>query len=165
MADKGGRTPRDKAAPEPQELLLDTPIGSPRTPQDYEPLVTALGGGTLDFGAMLTIADVLPVMIAYVDTRFVYRFVNKPFAEWFERSRRDILGKSMRELLGEPTFASRQAQLKAALAGERQFFATEYEHPRRGMQALQVDYVPWADAAGIVRGIIIQAIDVTEQRA
>ena len=58
MADKGGRTPRGKpAAAEPQELLLDTPIGSPRTPQDFEPLVTALGGGTLDFGAMLTMPN------------------------------------------------------------------------------------------------------------
>src|SRR5438067_1313954 len=165
MADKGGRTPRGKpAAAEPQELLLDTPIGAPRAPQDFEPLVTALGGGTLDFGAMLTIADVLPVMVGYVDTKFVYRFVNKPFAEWFERPRKAIIGKSMRELIGEATFASREQNLTAALAGERQFFATEYEHQRRGTQALQVDYVPWADATGVVRGIIIQAIDVTEQR-
>src|SRR3954463_13202420 len=42
------------------ELLLDQPIGAARTPPGFEPLVTALGGGTLDFAAMLAIADIIP---------------------------------------------------------------------------------------------------------
>jgi len=159
----GGQASR-RLAKAPPELLLDTPIGAPRTPRDYRPLVTAMGGA-LDFPAMLAIADVLPVMTAYVDQDFVYRFVNKPFAEWFERPRKDLLGKKMSDLLGERTFADRVPVLKAALGGQRQFFAAEFDHPTRGTLALQVDYVPWADAKGEVRGIIILATDVTEERA
>ena len=99
---EGARTPRGKApASEPQELLLDEPLATPpAAPSGFEALVTALGGGTLDFPAMLAIADILPVMVGYVDTSFVYRFVNKPFADWFERPRRDILGRHMSELIG-----------------------------------------------------------------
>jgi PAS domain S-box-containing protein len=134
-------------------------------PRHFEALVTALGGGVLDFPAMLAIADVLPVMAAYVDREFHYRFVNKPFAQWFERPRKDILGKHMRELIGEEQYAGRLPMLEAALAGERQFFAAEYEHAARGAVALQVDYVPWADALGEIRGLIILATDVTEERA
>src|SRR5438445_8443525 len=164
---EGARTPRGKApASEPQELLLDEPLATPpAAPSGFEALVTALGGGTLDFPAMLAIADILPVMVGYVDTSFVYRFVNKPFADWFERPRRDILGRHMSELIGGDSFASRAPMLEAALGGERVLFAAEYEHPNRGSLALQVDYVPWADAHGEVRGIIILATDVTEQRA
>ncbi len=146
------------------ELLLDQPVEK-RAPTGFEMLVTALGGGVLDFPAMLAIADILPVMTAYIDRGFVYRFVNKPFAEWFGRPRKDVLGRHMRELIGEETFAGRVPMLEAALAGERQFFAAEFEHPTRGALALQVDYVPWADSAGEVRGIIIVATDVTEERA
>src|SRR5947207_16021093 len=120
---EGTRTPRGgKGAGVESELLLDEPLATLHapTPTGFEALVTALGGGMLDFGAMLAIADVLPVMIGYVDTGFIYRFVNKPFADWFERPRRAIRGLSMAELLGEATFASREANLTGALAGEGQ---------------------------------------------
>ncbi len=151
--------------PEPDdELLLDHPVAK-RPQSSFEMLVTALGGGVLDFPAMLAIADILPVMTAYIDRGFVYRFVNRPFAEWFDRPRKDVLGRHMRELIGEETFEGRVPMLEAALAGERQFFAAEFEHPRRGTVALQIDYVPWADGSGEVRGIIVVATDVTEERA
>jgi PAS domain S-box-containing protein len=133
-------------------------------PGNFAALVTAMGGGVLDFPAMLAIADVLPVMSAYVDKDFVYRFVNKPFADWWGRPRKEILGHSMRELLGEEQFAERKPLLGAALAGERQYFAAEYEHPSGRVQALQVDYVPWADKTGEIRGVIVLATDVTEER-
>jgi hypothetical protein len=41
---------------------------------------------------MLAIADLLPVMCAYVDRSFTYRFLNKGLAEWFEKPRGAILG-------------------------------------------------------------------------
>ena len=57
MADKGGSRSRSASPGAAPELLLDTPIGSPLAPQDFEPLVTALGGGILDFGAMLAMPN------------------------------------------------------------------------------------------------------------
>ncbi len=158
---RSGQSRGDAAAP--QELLLDRPIGAPRTPSDYEPLVTALGG-VLDFPAMLAIADILPVMAAFVDRDFIYRFLNKPFAEWVEKPRKEILGRHMRDIVGEKVFENRRVLLEQALKGERKLFASEYEHPGRGTLALQVDYVPWADTTGEVRGIIILLQDMTEQR-
>src|SRR4051812_23772425 len=108
MADRGaGKIKRAKGGPQP-ELLLDTPIGAPRTPRDFEPLVTALGGGALDFTAMLAIADILPVMLAYVDSSFTYRFANKPLAEWLGLPRGAIIGHHMREVLGEDAFVHRE---------------------------------------------------------
>ncbi|MFL6764996.1 MAG: PAS domain-containing protein [Sphingomicrobium sp.] len=158
---------RDKKSKptETRELLLDQPIGGPRTVKDFEPLVTALGGGSLDFSAMLAIADLLPMPVGYVDKREVFRFINRAGAEWFERPRREILGHSYAEIVGEDAYAARRALIAEALAGERKFFAADYDHPSRGPLALQIDYVPWADAHGEVRGVIIFAQDVTEQRA
>jgi PAS domain S-box-containing protein len=127
------------------------------------PLVTAIGG-TLDFSAMLAIADLLPVMVAYVDRDLTMRFLNKPLAEWLGEPRSALLGKHVRDIIGEEAFEKREALYRAALAGERKFFASDFEHPTRGSVALQSDYVPWADAGGRVAGIIIVLTDVTEQR-
>jgi PAS domain S-box-containing protein len=161
MAD-GGRPKGPKkaaAAPPPVEL------SPPRTPGGFDALITAMGGGVLDFPAMLAIADILPVLTAYVDRDLVYRFVNKPYAEWIGRPRKAILGQHISEIIGPDAFGVREPMMRAALAGERKFFVANYEHETRGPVALQIDYVPWADTAGEVRGFIILLQDVTEQRA
>jgi PAS domain S-box-containing protein len=157
---------RDAALAGDELLLdtpLDTPIGAPRTPEDFQPLVTALGG-YLDFPAMLAIADMLPVMVAYFDRDFRYRFINKPFAEWLGVPRKQILGRHSREIIGDKAFEERVPMIEQALKGQRTFFASEYDHPQRGRVAIQSDYLPWADHSGEVRGIIILVTDVTEHR-
>ena len=165
MADKGGSRKRSAGPGSAPELLLDKPVGGPGLPDNFEPLVTALGGGTLDFAAMLAIADLLPMPVGYIDTDQVFRFINRAGAEWFERPRKHILGRSYAEVVGPEAYAARRPRLEEALGGERKFFAADYEHPSRGPLALQIDYVPWADAGGAVRGVIVFAQDVTEQRA
>ena len=88
----------------------------------------------LDFSAMLAIADMLPVMIAYRrPRRCVYRFVNKPLAEWLGRPREEMLGRARaRDARRGRRSREREPMIEAALAGERQFFASEFDHPTRG---------------------------------
>jgi PAS domain S-box-containing protein len=114
---------------------------------------------------LLTLADLLPVMTAFVDRDLRYRFINKPLAEWLERPRRDLIGRHMREVIGDKAFEHRQPMLQAALAGERQFFAATFDHPSRGLVAAQTDYTPWVNPeTGKVEGIVIVVTDITEQR-
>jgi PAS domain S-box-containing protein len=118
-----------------------------------------------DFSSVLAVADLLPVMVAFIDEGRRYRFMNKPMADWFERPRAELLGLTMRELLGEEAWAMREPLIAAAFAGERTFFAADFKHPTRGSLAVQTNYMPWADSSGTVRGLIILVQDVTEQRA
>ena len=114
---------------------------------------------------LLQLADLLPVMTAYLDSGQIVRFVNKPYADWLGLPRREILGKTMREVIGDHNWTLRKPMIEAALAGERQFFATTHEHPERGILALQIDYVPWVAPGGNkVEGICVVLNDVTEQR-
>src|SRR5690349_6550777 len=124
MADKGGKARKDAANELP--LPLDMP------------------GSMFTGPGLLQLADLLPVMTAYVDRDEVFRFVNKPYAEWMGVPRKDLLGTTMRAQLGEKNYAARKPMIRAALGGERTFFAATYEHPTRGTLALQIDYVPWA---------------------
>ncbi|WP_294003734.1 PAS domain-containing sensor histidine kinase [Sphingomonas sp.] len=118
-----------------------------------------------DFHGILAIADSLPVMIAYVDRDLVYRFLNRPIADWFERPRAEILGRSVREVMGEANYEIRKETLEAALNGEKQWFAAAFDHPTRGPLATQAQYVPHYLPDGSVGGVIMVVEDVTEQRA
>ena len=114
---------------------------------------------------LLALADLLPVLTAYIDRTEIFRFVNRPYAEWLSIPRKEILGRTMRDILGDKNYAERKPLIDAAMAGERKFFAATYDHPERGRLALQLDYVPWiAPGATEAQGICIVINDVTEQR-
>ena len=131
------------------------------------PIVAGEGadGTTLDFGAILGISDLLPVMIAVLDKGLCYRFVNKPYAQWHGRPRSEILGRTVPQVIGEAAYEERRELLEAALAGERQFFVSTYDHPERGALAVQAEYIPQPGADGQIAGIAALITDVTEQRA
>ena len=168
---KSGRRGRGDAAPAPAlppgELLLDTPLVATASPgaSGQPPLPIDLPPAMFTGPGLLALADLLPVMTAYVDRDEVYRFVNKPYSEWIGLPRKQMLGMSMRDLLGEKNYADRKPMIDAALAGERMFFAATYDHPERGTLALQLDYVPWiAPGDDRPQGIVVVLNDVTEQR-
>jgi PAS domain S-box-containing protein len=153
MADKGGTKMKAGGAEdgEAPELATELPLELPAE--------MFSGPG------LLALADLLPVMTAYVDCNEIFRFINKPYADWFVRPRKDIIGRPMREVLGEINYAARAPMVKAALKGERQFFAATFEHPTRGSLALQIDYVPWIAPGGSrAEGLVIVLNDITEQR-
>jgi PAS domain S-box-containing protein len=150
-------------AADPDFILPDLPadLGAQVHPVDLPPeMFSPLG--------LLALADTLPVLTAYVDKEQRYKFLNKPLAEWFERPRSEILGKTLREVLGEAAYAVRAPLIAAALKGERQYFASDFDHPTRGPLAVQTNYVPWFEGGiegGEVKGLVIIVADVTEQRA
>ncbi|MEO7786626.1 MAG: PAS domain-containing protein, partial [Sphingomicrobium sp.] len=118
-----------------------------------------------DLRAQLAIADSLPVMIAFLDREERYRFINKPLADWFERPRSEILGRTVREVMGAAHYARRAEEIRKVLRGECSMVAVTIDHPTRGPLALQTDYRPHFDEQGAVAGALCIAQDITEQRA
>jgi PAS domain S-box-containing protein len=121
--------------------------------------------GPVDFAGILAIADSLPVMIAYLDRDLRYRFLNRTLADWLEQPRRSVLGRTMREVVGEAAYEFRKPMVEAALAGEEQWFIADFDHVSRGKLTVQAHYVPHRNTKGKVVGIILVIQDVTEQRA
>ena len=50
------------------------------------------------------IADSLPALVSYVDANQVYQFVNSTYEKWFGLTREDILGRTIREVLGDASY-------------------------------------------------------------
>ena len=112
---------------------------------------------------LIALADLLPIMTAYIDRDLMVRFLNQPLAEYLEQPRSALVDRPVREMIGEETYRDREPLIEAALAGERQFFVAEFDHPSRGKAAIQAEYVPWRGPDGTVSGVVMLVKDVTEQ--
>jgi PAS domain S-box-containing protein len=134
---------------------------------DFQAVAASLATlpGPVNFATMLAIADSLPVMIAYLDSDERYMFLNRTLADWLERPRKAILGRTMAEVLGEEAFQYRRPMLEAALGGQQQWFIADFNHPSRGRLTVQTQYVPHCNSKGETIGLIVLVQDVTEQRA
>ena len=112
---------------------------------------------------LIALADLLPMMTAFVDRDEVVRFINKPMAEFLEQPRHEMLDRPVRAMMGEETYRERKPLIEAALAGERQFFVAEFQHPSRGKVAVQAEYVPWTAPDGTISGLVMLVDDISER--
>ena len=107
--------------------------------------------------------DAVPAFIAFLDVDLVYRLCNRRFEEWFGRPRAEIVGRPIREILGEATFERVRPYLEMAVAGEASGYAQWLDFPQ-GRRFMRASYTPSFDAQGRVEGLSAMIDDETEQR-
>ena len=108
-------------------------------------------------------ADSLPAFISYVDSQQRYIFNNKAYEEWFGQSPNEIVGRHVRDVLGEDGYERIHGHMDAALAGGGQSF--EYELTlRSGTRHISATYIPDVGEQGQVKGVFVLGIDITERK-
>jgi len=110
------------------------------------------------------IVDSLPVMAVACDGGLRCAFANRGYAEFFGLTPESIVGKHLREIIGERAYREIEHHLERALAGER----TSYQGTRvvagGEERHIEVDVVPHPGEDGTSRGLLAIVIDVTERR-
>jgi diguanylate cyclase (GGDEF)-like protein/PAS domain S-box-containing protein len=111
-----------------------------------------------------TIADTLPAMIAYLDSSEIYRFNNIAYEREFSRSGMDVMGKTVRETVGETRYAFLQPYIRRVLAGEALAFE-ENDDSTGIVRTFEVNYIPQFDEDGAaVVGFHVMRQDITAQK-
>ncbi|WP_076421598.1 PAS domain-containing protein [Pontibacter lucknowensis] len=108
------------------------------------------------------ITDSLPVLIGYLDREERYRFANKAYEKWFLVDSQELLGKTVREVVGEPSYHNVKANIQRALAGEMLDFEATMPYREDFVKHIQVSYIPDC-RGGMVHGFYTLVTDVTEQ--
>lgn len=111
----------------------------------------------------LRVADNVPAMLAYWNTEQVCLFANDAYRAWFGKSRSEVVGSTMRQLLG-PIYELNLPHIRAALAGEVQVFERAIPAPDgSGIRESLATYTPDI-VDGTVRGFFVQVADVTAMK-
>ncbi len=108
------------------------------------------------------ITDSLPVLIGYLDKEEKYRFANKAYETWFNQDPRKLLGRPVREIVGETAYAGVKTYIERALAGERLDFKAKMPYRKDFTKHIRTSYVPDVQD-GNVNGFYTLVSDITEQ--
>lgn len=110
------------------------------------------------------VLDHMPAMIGYWDRDLRNRFGNTAYEEWFGFTPSSMLGKHIREVIGDKLYGLNKPYLDAVLAGEPQFFERTIVDVSGRERYTQAAYLPdYAD--GRVNGFFVLVTDVTELKS
>lgn len=103
-----------------------------------------------------------PALIGYIDPDLRYQFCNATYAAWFGIDPASWVGRNVREILGEATFAGLEGHFAKALAGQ----TTRYERTVDGPtpRNIYVELMPDVAPDGRVAGIFVGGSDITERK-
>lgn len=110
------------------------------------------------------ILDSLPVLIAYCNRDAVYQYCNERYREWFKIPPEQVLGKTVREVIGDGPFAKVEHHIRKVLSGERTTFEKSLEFKHGEPRYVRVEYIPHVNENGDVAGYYAMIEDITESK-
>ncbi|EMR03269.1 PAS domain-containing sensor histidine kinase [Cesiribacter andamanensis] len=108
------------------------------------------------------LTDSLPVLIGYLDKEEKYRFANKAYKAWFNQDPEQLLGRPVREVVGEKAYSGVKQYINRALAGEELAFEAKMPYREGFTKYIRTNYVPDMQM-GEVAGFYTLVLDITEQ--
>lgn len=110
------------------------------------------------------ITDNLPALIAYITTDGVYSFVNRQFDKMLGLDSSTMVGKHVREVLGEKNFENLRPRAAAVFSGKPVTFEVRLDTPK-ATRDFRANYLPDFDKLGNIVGFFVMHEDITERKA
>ena len=110
------------------------------------------------------VADHAPVFLAHCNREHRFKFVNQPYAQRYQLTREEIIGRHLSEVIGPAAYAAFRPHLNATLTGQRTEFEQEIPYPTLGRRWVHVIYEPERNGAGEVVGLVAVISDVTARK-
>jgi PAS domain S-box-containing protein len=111
------------------------------------------------------LSDIVPALISYVGPDRCYRLCNAEYSKWFGLSRREIVGRPMREVLGAEAWRVVGPHLEAAFAGQPSEYESEVHYRHGGPRWIHAQYTPHRASDGAVVGVVCLVTDITGRRS
>jgi PAS domain S-box-containing protein len=111
------------------------------------------------------VTDHAEVLLAHCDVNTRYVFVNKAYTRRFNLPLKDVLGKTLPQVLGLKAYERIAPYVKQVLSGQPVDFEIDIPYETLGSRYMYCRYVPDIDeATNTVRGFVAAITDVTERR-
>jgi len=110
------------------------------------------------------LTDNVPAMILYVGRNMDCVFANRRYADFFGVAVADIVGKPLREIVGDMAYAALEGHFSKALEGHPLAYQRNVQLDSGGQRCIEVKLVPRVAEQGQILGCYSMAIDITEQK-
>lgn len=155
VRERGDLMPRTQGAPAHAVGLLE----------DVTQRQQALAALTESEFQLQWLTESVPFPLVQIDIAHCVRFANHAYAQRFGLQVDDVLGRHLRELMGDVAYARVQAQLAEGFSGRRVDFEMELEYPRDiGRRFVHASYAPQHGPDGSVQALVCVVEDITERK-
>jgi PAS domain S-box-containing protein len=108
--------------------------------------------------------DTIPILISYVDKDEYYRYMNREYEIWFGLPRDQVIGKTLRDVLGDQAYSTIQDKVKNALSGQVTKFEQEIQYTRAGTRWVEATYIPHRNPNQQVDGFVAFVQDISDRK-
>jgi PAS domain S-box-containing protein len=102
-------------------------------------------------------------LFSYVDSEQRYRFINRNYENAHVLPQEQIIGKHVREVLGDSAYELAQEHIETVLSGQRVIYEAAFPLRSR-MSWMTVTYVPDLDEDGKAKGFFTLVTDITDRK-
>ena len=161
---KGGRRIQIAITVSPLRDASGRLIGASKVARDIGARKRAEAAASAARDLLRLITDNLPPLISYIDRDYRYRLNNRAYETWFGLRRDEIVGRRVKEVLGDEAWERLRPRMEAAVAGRRVTFEDEIPYRHGGARWVSGAYVPHFGPDGRVRGFAVLINDISERR-
>jgi diguanylate cyclase (GGDEF)-like protein/PAS domain S-box-containing protein len=108
------------------------------------------------------LVDAIDLPIGRWDPQFRLVFCNEPYLRWAQRSRDELLNKTLAELYGDEAWHRAEPAFREAFAGRTVNYERRLAHGSLASHWARVQVFPDADPQGKVEGVFTIAFDINE---
>lgn len=108
------------------------------------------------------IADTLPVMVSLIDEDQRYQFVNSTYEALLGRKSSDLIGRTVREIIGEAAYAKVDAHIRSALSGQTVTYEASLHDAKGVERQIRGTLTPYV-LDGRIGGFVALVQDITER--
>ncbi|MEH6579067.1 MAG: cache domain-containing protein [Amphritea sp.] len=109
------------------------------------------------------ILDALPAQIAYLDKDLQYIFVNQGYADFFNKSKHEIIGQPITKIIDSVMMDSINEQVSRCLAGEEVVYEYRFDLDEREIITKRT-LLPDIAADGQIIGLLNLSLDITAEK-
>lgn len=110
------------------------------------------------------VADAVPALMAYYEVATLRcRFANQRYAQYNGWTSQDILGHTVREVIGEEAWLTIESQVQAVTSGQTVKYVREQALPTGERRMIEVNLLPHFDDDGTQVGAFVLINDITDQ--